>query len=384
MEDVVFLTGGTGFIGANLIKELLTARHHARVIALVRGASRDEARTRLLSVLERTAPACSAQFLDGRLMALPGDICLPNLGLDPADYDHVAGTATHFIHSAATVEFDTPLDEARRVNVEGTREVLAVAHAALDRGRLRRVGYIGTAYVSGLRTGSIGEHELQDGGFSNAYEQSKFEAECLVRRTMRELPLVILRPSIVVGDSETGATTSFNVLYPPLDWIRRRRISALPGFHGTPVDIVPVDYVSRAVTHLVLQARQVTGSTFHIAAGHRRSWTAGDVIDRAVEYFNRSEEANRIPAVRFIPPPVYRELLGRMKSVGERLQKMVSLYEPYLSLSRLFDTTNTTRALCHTGIAPPHPCEYFERLLDYCLASNWGRIPARAAWQEAA
>jgi hypothetical protein len=73
-----------------------------------------------------------------------------------------------------------------------------------------------------------------------------------------------------------------------------------------------------------------------------------------------------------------------MSAAGEKLQKMVDLYEPYLTVSRVFDTTNTTRALCHTGISLPHPREYFERLLEYCLASNWGRGTVPAALSEAA
>lgn len=384
MEKTLFLTGGTGFIGVNLIRELLADREVVTILALVRAGSHEEARRRLVSAVEKSAPGVLAGVPDQRLQAIPGDICLPNLGLEPSDLDRVVRTATHIIHSAANVEFDAPIAEARRVNVGGTRELLSVARAAAGQGSLRRVGYIGTAYVSGLRTGSIGEHELQDGGFSNAYEQSKFEAECVVRDALRELPLVILRPSIVVGDSGTGMTTSFNVLYPPLSWIHRRRIAALPGFHDTPVDIVPVDYVSRAIADLLLRARHVEGTTFHIAAGRRYGWTAGEVIDGAVRYFNRRERGNPIPAVRFIPPATYRALLRRMPAAGERLQKMVDLYEPYLTVSRVFDTTNTTRALCHTGISLSHPREYFERLLEYCLASNWGRGTVPAAWPEAA
>ena len=53
-------------------------------------------------------------------------------------------------------------------------------------------------------------------GFRNAYERSKFEAELLVRERSAQLPILVLRPSIVVGERSSGWTTSFNVLYPPL------------------------------------------------------------------------------------------------------------------------------------------------------------------------
>ena len=142
---------------------------------------------------------------------------------------------------------------------------------------------------------------------------------------------------------------------------------------------MPVDYVSRAIVQIVLHAEDATGTTFHVAAGRHRSWTVGEVVDHAVEYFNRTNERSPLPSVRFIPPFAYRSLLPKAASAGGHLQNMIALYEPYLSIERVFDTTNTARVLRHTGIAPSHPSEYFERLIDYCLSSNWGRGAFQAA-----
>ena len=124
------------------------------------------------------------------------------------------------IHCAATVRFDHSLDEARRINVEGTRRVLDFAAAAP---RLRSLAYVGTAYVAGDRTGLVRENELDAGqSFRNTYEQTKAEAEALVRSRLGSLPGVILRPSIIVGDSRTGVTSSFKMLYWPLKIYARR------------------------------------------------------------------------------------------------------------------------------------------------------------------
>ena len=119
------------------------------------------------------------------------------------------------IHCAATVRFDHSLDEARHINVEGTRRVLDFAAGARQ---LRSLAYVGTAYVAGERSDLVRENELAVGQrYRNTYEQTKAEAEALVRSHLGSLPGVILRPSIIVGDSRTGVTSSFKMMYWPLE-----------------------------------------------------------------------------------------------------------------------------------------------------------------------
>ena len=123
------------------------------------------------------------------------------------------------LHCAASVSFDLPLDESRSVNVEGTRRMLEFARGCPG---LERFSYVSTAYVAGEPGGLFREDELAVGQrFRNPYERSKFEAELALRSEGRDLPLQILRPSIVVGDSSTGRTSSFNVLYGPLKALAR-------------------------------------------------------------------------------------------------------------------------------------------------------------------
>jgi long-chain acyl-CoA synthetase len=112
----------------------------------------------------------------------------------------------------------------------------------------RSAGDISTAYVAGEHTGQFNEDDLDVGQrFRNAYEQSKFEAESLVASRRARLPITVLRPSIVVGESDSGWTTSFNVVYWPLRAFSRGAYLALPARREAPVDVVPVDYVADAI-----------------------------------------------------------------------------------------------------------------------------------------
>ena len=126
------------------------------------------------------------------------------------------------------MSFSLPLDEAREINTEGTRRMLELAELAKERGGLECYAHISTAFVSGNHPGAFAECDNDVGQtFHNSYEQSKFEAEQLIR-SHEDLPYTILRPSIVVGDRNNGWTSAFNVLYWPLRAFARGLFTAVP------------------------------------------------------------------------------------------------------------------------------------------------------------
>ncbi len=254
MEKQIFITGGTGFLGSNLIVDVLRQDPTAKVIALVRSDSDVKAKERLFNALPITISDINYAEILERISVVSGDVTKVHFGLSEEDFHSLAQQITHIIHSAADVRFTLSLEEARLVNVTGTKHVFELAELAKRSGQFERVAYIGTAYVSGDRSGRITENELDcNQKFSNSYEQSKFEAEKFVRSMRDRIPVTIFRPSIIVGNSETGKTNSFNVLYAPLKLINRNLLSILPGSKNTPMDIVPIDYVTQAICHIMFR-----------------------------------------------------------------------------------------------------------------------------------
>jgi thioester reductase-like protein len=145
----------------------------------------------------------SSEAERARVQVYSGDVSLPNCGLDAATWQRLSAETTRVIHSAATVRFDHSLDEARRINVEGTRRMLDFAAGARQ---LRSLAYVGTAYVAGERTGLVRESELAVGPELPQHlraDQGRGRGAGASR--LGSLPGVILRPSIIVGDSRTGA-----------------------------------------------------------------------------------------------------------------------------------------------------------------------------------
>jgi thioester reductase-like protein len=330
----VLLTGATGFVGREILDRIVE-RH--RVYALVRA--------------ENDVAAAERLPRHANLTAVAGDIERPGCGLDDATTDRLAGDVTTVVHCAASVSFDLSLEESRRINVDGTRNVVDVARRC--RG-LERLTYISTAYVAGEPRRLFRESQLDVGQrFRNPYERSKFEAERMVRERAAGLPLQILRPSIVVGDSRTGRTSSFNVLYGPLKAFARGAVPAIPARRSSPVDIVPVDYVADRAVEL---AEHGEDGTFHLVAG-RNATTVGRLLELTSQHLGRKP-----PAV--LPPAAYRRLLHpwlRRKYQGLR---RMETYFPYFSMRVRFDDRRL-------GPAPPVE-SYFHRLVEFAERARWG------------
>ena len=186
-----------------------------------------------------------------RVRAVAGDVTSPGLGMDRAERAEIAEEVTAVMHCAASISFDLPLDEARQINVEGTREIIGFAREAKSCGRLDRFVHVSTAYVAGITEGIFRERQLDAGQeFRNTYEQTKWEAEHVVNDAA-DLDPVIARPSIVMGESGSGWTPAFNVLYWPIRAFSRGLFESVPARPEALVDVVPVDYVADALVFLL-------------------------------------------------------------------------------------------------------------------------------------
>jgi thioester reductase-like protein len=333
----VLLTGATGFVGREILSRFLE-RDSRHVFALVRADNDDQAAGRL--------PAHE------RLTAVAGDIEREDLGLAGGSSERLRREVSTVLHCAASVSFDMSLEESRSVNVEGTRRMLDFARSCT---RLERFSYVSTAYVAGEPGGLFREDELAVGqSFRNPYERSKFEAELAVRSEGADLPLQILRPSIVVGDSGTGRTSSFNVLYGPLKAFAHGAVPAIPARRDAPVDIVPVDYVADRVHEL---ATRGPNGTFHLVAG-RNATTVGRLLEMSSEELGRAA-----PAV--LPPRLYRRWVHPWMRRKYRGLRRMEVYFPYFAMRVRFDDRR---------LGPgPRVESYFHRLVRYAQAAGWGR-----------
>ena len=366
------VTGATGFLGREIVAQLLAEDPSTELTLLVRGKDDDDARRRTDKLLSEILEGDRLDDARKRVHPVRADLERDRFGLDEAAYERLAKETRGVIHGAASVSFTLPLEEARRINVEGTRRVLDFAEKAGA-----RTDYIGTAYVAGERRGRILEDELDVGQtFRNTYEQTKMEAESLARRRAAHQPIAMFRPSIIVGDSQTGRTSSFKVLYWPLKIYGRGLWRIVPGRPDTLVDVVPSDFVVRAILH-ARKSDASLGKVFHLTAGPERSAKLVDLAALASRFFGSKPAIFVDPHkfVKYARPIIDRFTWGNLR----KILMTGRVYTPYLSIDLRFDTTNTRKALEGTGIEVPRVEEYFSTLFRYCIETDWGKKAPRAA-----
>ena len=368
MSDV-FLTGATGFLGRHIARRLLLRADEPTVYCLVRADDDEAAAARLRRSIGRVASLKELEDWAGRFQALRGDLTEVDLGLSPEQLAAIRERCTQVIHSAADVRFNQPIEEARSRNLGGTQNVAALASSLRD---LRRFDWVGTTFVAGRREDRVLESDLEhEAGFRNSYEQSKYEAEQWLRSKADELKLTVFRPSIIVGDSATGKTSNYGVLYWPVQVYAKGYWRTVVGRPDTPIDLVPVDFVADALCALSGPGQPV-GGTYQLAAGPEGSLRIDEIAEMLRSYFDG-------PRVRYVDPDFFMRwvrpgldlfLWGKR---GRVLKAGGQFFVPYFSGNPLFDVTETRAALEPLGIRPPEVRTYMTTLLSWCTATDFGR-----------
>ncbi|CAN5781829.1 hypothetical protein BH11MYX2_BH11MYX2_39310 [soil metagenome] len=292
-----------------------------------------------------------------RVEILVGDVCDMDLGLSSFEYRTLSKAITWIHHLAGIYFMGVDAATARRVNVTGTQNVLDLAR---DAAKLERLVHWSTAMVSGDRRGQFSEGELDVGQkFHNEYERTKFEAEKLVRGAMRTLPITVLRPGIIVGDSTTGEIDKLDGPYYLITLIATNTSGLrlpLLGRGDTPLALVPIDYVIDAAWH-VARSDLGAGKTFHL-------FDPAPMSARAV--FEAVAEAAHTEKPRgSIPRPLARAVL---RTPGlSRLGRGPLAFVDVLDHPVTYDHTNTQAALAGTGLRCPALADYLPALVQFVL-----------------
>jgi len=341
---LVFFTGFPGFIGKRLVSRLLRDDAELRVATLVEERMADDARN------------CAEQFdASDRIEVIVGDIGERRLGLDDAAYDRLVGETTQAYHLAAIYNLAVPFELAQRVNVDGTGNVLDLCARAAN---LERLNYVSTAYVAGMRTGVVYEHELIMGQeHKNHYESTKFQAEVWVREWMDKVPTTIYRPAIVVGDSQTGETQKFDGPYYILRTFQRMGRAPLAQFGRSEAsfNVVPVDFIVDAMTAAAKDPEAV-GETLHLVDPD--PVTAAELF-RALA----REYTEREPKVR-VPPKMVQNSL-RFSAVSKAFHGAPPESIEYLNHPVTFDTRRAEALLERSGVRCPRFDEYVGNMVQF-------------------
>jgi NAD(P)-dependent dehydrogenase (short-subunit alcohol dehydrogenase family) len=364
-----FVTGATGFIGRFLVNELL-ANRDGEIYLLCREGSR----ARLDALITQKWGGSS------RLVPVVGDLRADRLGVDPEWIAEQRGRIDHFFHLAAIYDMTASDELNETLNVGGTRSALSLA-GALEAGVFHQVSSVA---ASGSYRGLFDESMFDEGqGLPSAYHRTKFESEQIVREES-PVPWRVYRPAVVVGHSETGEMDKIDgpyYFFPLFKRMRDNLPSWLPlvGVDLGDTNVVPVDYVAKAMDHLA-HLPDRNGEAFHLVNPEPQNTV--DLVNtfaaaaKAPQFATPVDRSliNRLPtallprqlrpgallgAVLRTPPAhlALNQTLGRLGIPAEVLD--------HVSFPAVYASSHTQKALAGSGIAVPDLESYAATLWSY-------------------
>jgi nucleoside-diphosphate-sugar epimerase/predicted lipid carrier protein YhbT len=363
-ERTILITGATGLVGSLLTLTALRAGHSVRL--LVRGHEGPSVRVRLRQILG--VFGCSPgewEELSRGIELYEGDIALPLFGLPERQWGGMAEGLSWIYHTAAHTGFRKDQRvESFRVNVEGSRHVLALAEASRA-----HLFHISTAYLGSETDQRVLEQEVEGPRqWRNPYEETKYIAEREIHRGCRDkgLTYTVFRPGILCGDVIKGRTIRFNTIYYFMKLFHHG--TARQG-NGSPLileakpeatlNMVPIDYAVKAIW-TISHLPACKGKIFHITNPSPPRFQ--DLIAMGKKLFGR-------------PIEVSDHLSLSSKRAGDKKgngKKESGLYAPYMFGEPEFDRRNTRALLPDYDSAFPSLDEnYFRRILVFAVEQKW-------------
>ena len=366
------ITGGTGLLGSYLVRDLLLAGRNLALI--VRRDRKTSAATRVEALVRRWEDSLDTAL--PRPVVLEGDLAEPLCGLSEEDRHWMHWNCSELLNNAASLSFrgSDRAAEPWLTNVAGTSNTLALAREV----GIEHFHHVSTAYVCGLRTGTVAEDDLDVGqAFGNDYETSKCEAEKMVREA-GFASATVYRPSIIVGDSQTGYTSTYHGFFAGLrlgHTLLTRVVkgstsgSALLSLLGVNLadhkNFVPVDWVAEVIAHAV-QSPEARGRTFHLTHPDPLSMhTVGRVIQEAVETFSVAASPD--------DPDLCDE-----QWFADNLRSQLDVYQSYFRNDPVFDRRHTDAIAGHIP-GPALDDATLLRMSQFAIETDFGRRPARTA-----
>lgn len=369
----IFLTGGTGYIGAHVAANLLD-RHDATVSLLVRGRDQRDAELRLWNALQlhMPFPRFYDYLMQAKIRIFRGDITSPRLGLEASDYDRLVHGTDSVIHCAASLNRKSE-KSCLNVNLRGTLEVLQMARQAQYYHGLRRFSNVSTVAVAGKRC-----HEIVAEDESIEWERSDYDpyartkkfCEHMVRELLPDVPLTIFRPSIVLGDSRYPQTTQFDMVR---SFVFLAGLPVLPFRPRDQIDIVNVDFVADAISTLHMKSNP-EHDTYHLSSGND-SQTFQELTTALATAQNRRGPVF-LPILEAPFQSTVNMLANRKGPTGHGAALM-KVFLPYLTWNTVFDNTRVTTEL---GWKPVPFSQYSFPLLKFSRDNDF-EYPYQA-WPE--
>ncbi|MCB0420259.1 MAG: SDR family oxidoreductase [Bdellovibrionales bacterium] len=367
------ITGSSGVVGSRCAVELLHRGHY--LILFLRPRKSQSIEDRWQSI---------AQFykidkrFDSQVQLVQWEMSKKDLGLDSQTAQKVFSNIDGVIHAAASVHLNQTIEQARENSLESTKTLFQLLRRWSSPERVQKIEYVSTVGVSGRSSLPLKEEPVRSlPEFHNTYEQAKFETELFVTQSRREgWTVTIHRPSMVVGDSLTGAILSFQVFYYILDYIAGIRSNGwVPDLKEKTLDIIPVDYVALSIVESLLNPKSAI-EILHLCSGPDQAQSLKQLQTRYRQFLQTHRIS--ISSLKVLSP----RLLRSLYQVGALIpflpqQKKFRAALPlldYLQTEQSFENKKSLQHLEQFHINLPDPNQYLDPILSIWMEQQNGRV----------
>jgi thioester reductase-like protein len=364
----IFLTGTTGYLGSYVAAGLFTG-HRDTLNLLVRGKSEEEARERLWTSLQLHFGFREFyEYLESRVRVFRGDLTSERFGLSDDEYHALVDTTDSIIHCAASLNRKSER-QCLNVNLRGGLEVIQLARRAQNRNGVRRYSHVSTVAVAGKRRNEVVTEDAAidwERSDYDPYARTKKFGEDMLHRLLADVPHTVFRPAIVLGDSRRSETSQFDMVR-AFDVLVRMPV--LPLRPGDKIDIVPANYVSKAIVTIHQQDEPAHG-IYHLSSGPG-SETYRELTDALAEAGGWRRPAYWPWMGGTFSGTVNR--LSNRKGAVARGASLLKVFWPYLDWNTVFDNS---RVVAELGEAPAKFSSYAFPLLKFSRENKF-HYPAK-------
>ena len=354
----ILITGGDSHLGRAVAGWLLK-NSNQELILWVRASSKNErsAKTNALQSLLR-GNRCKLEFGDLEQKQ-------PFASIDPDQVEAI-------VHAAAATNFNIEQEQARRINIDGTRRLLEFATRCKG---LRRCALLSTLYIAGLRNGTLTENLLDDDTrFANYYEWSKWEAECLFADQFKSLPWQIFRVATVIANDSNGQVVQQNVLHNTMRLMYYGLLSIVPGNSDTRIYLTTTDFAATACSRLLLGGPR--HKVFHVSDNGTRAMKLGSLLDLVYDCFCEDGQFKR---QRILKPLLCNQQAFDTLVAGATLQSgvirqaldSIAPFAPQLFSDKDVSTHNLSAAL--PDLLVPKVSDIMPWVSRNLVATRWGK-----------
>ncbi len=351
------LTGATGVIGSAILKRLY--QNGEQVSFLIRADSAEHLKRRL----EKLYGYCVIDPENtSRVVPIRASLLENHFGLNSNDYARLANICTHIIHCAADVNLNRPEDRAIEQTSNIARNMLRMME---DMTAFKKMEYVSTIGVAGKVKGSFQEDWVADDcQFRNSYELAKYVSENLVKEKIEDgWNITVHRPSMVIGDSESGEIYNFQVFYYICEFLTgRHTFGLIPDFKTFILDTVPIDYVSDVIywssrnEHLSLKILHLVSGEVAVSLNS----LAGSV---SAMFFEVKKKPKKVSLSLF--KTIIRVLSLLPKTKWTKSFDNLSIFLSYLAENQSFSNQRTLSMLSSSNISLPDPEFYIPNSLAF-------------------